>query len=97
MARHSSTKDFFRQMPNPQLARFYQGRGLFGGLDFAAIPDGKPDKLFAAWLELPQEQRHAMDAEFQDIFEMSGGKGFPGDHRRGALAIARSSGRPGGI
>ena len=28
MARHYSTKDFFRQMPNALLARYFQGRGL---------------------------------------------------------------------
>lgn len=76
MARHYSTKDFFRQMPNVLLARYFQGRGLFGDLDFAAMKEGKPDELFAAWLYLPEEQRNAMDAEFRDIFELSCEKGF---------------------
>jgi hypothetical protein len=30
MARHYSTRDFFRQMPNVLLARYFQGKGLFG-------------------------------------------------------------------
>ena len=64
MARHYSTKDFFRQMPNALLARYFQGRGLFTDLDFAAMKEGKPDALFTAWLELPDDHRHAMDAEF---------------------------------
>ena len=76
MARHYSTRDFFRQMPNVLLARYFQGRGLFGDLDFAAMKEGKPDELFAAWLALPDNQRNAMDAEFRDIFEMSCEKGF---------------------
>lgn len=76
MARHYSTKDFFRQMPNALLARYFQGRGLFDDLDFAAMKEGKPDALFAAWLDLPEEQRNAMDAEFRDVFEMSCEKGF---------------------
>lgn len=76
MARHYSTKDFFRQMPNALLARYFQGHGLFGDLDFAAMKEGKPDELFAAWLYLPEEQRNMMDAEFRDIFEMSCEKGF---------------------
>jgi len=76
MARHYSTRDFFRQMPNTQLARYFQGRGLFADLDFAAMKEGKPDELFAAWLELPDNQRNIMDAEFQDIFIMSCEKGF---------------------
>lgn len=76
MARHYSTKDFFRQMPNALLARYFQGRRLFGDLDFAAMKEGKPDELFAAWLYLPEEQRNAMDAQFRDIFEISCEKGF---------------------
>ena len=76
MPRHYSTRDFFRQIPNVLLARYFQGRGLFGDLDFAAMKDGKPDELFAAWLALPDNQRNAMDAEFRDIFEMSCEKGF---------------------
>lgn len=76
MARHYSTKDFFRQMPNALLARYFQGRGLFGELDFADLKETQPDALFAAWLDLLDAQRNAMDAEFRDIFELSCEKGF---------------------
>jgi len=76
MTRTYSSKDFFRQMPNALLARYFQGRGLFGDMDFAAIKEGKPDELFNAWLTLPDNQRNEMDAEFRDIFEMSCEKGF---------------------
>ena len=76
MARQYSTKDFFRQMPNALLARYFQGRGLFGDVDFATIKETKPDELFAAWLLLPDDQRNTVDAEFRDIFEMSCEKGF---------------------
>ena len=47
MPRHYSTRDFFRQMPNVLLARYFQGQGLFGDLDFAAMKEGKPDELFS--------------------------------------------------
>jgi hypothetical protein len=40
------------------------------------MKEGKPDQLFEAWLTLPGAQRNKMDAEFQDIFEMSCEKGF---------------------
>ena len=33
MARHDSTRDFFRQMPNALLARYFREQGLFGDLD----------------------------------------------------------------
>ena len=48
MARHYSTKDFFRQIPNALLARYFDQRGLFGGLDFSGMKETQPDELFAA-------------------------------------------------
>lgn len=76
MARHYSTRDFFRQMPNALLARYFLARGLFTDLDFSTMKETAPDELFTAWLALPGGQRNAMDAEFQDIFEISCEKGF---------------------
>lgn len=76
MARHYTSKDFFRQIPNALLARYFQERGLFVDMDFAVMKEGKPDELFTAWLALSDGQRNAMDAEFRDIFDMSCEKGF---------------------
>ena len=76
MARHYSSKDFSRQMPNALLARYFQRRGLFADVDFAAMKEGRPDELFTAWLALSDSQRNAMEAEFRDIFELSCEKGF---------------------
>src|SRR6266536_2404422 len=76
MSRHYSIKDFFRQMPNALLARYFQAREVFGDLDFAALKEAQPDELFAVWLELPEAQRKPMDAELSSIFEMSCEKGF---------------------
>jgi len=76
MARHYSTKDFFRQIPNILLARYFKDRELFTSLDFSAMKETKPDELFGAWLTLPDDQRNRIDAEFREIFEMSCPKGF---------------------
>lgn len=76
MARHYTARDFFRQMPNALLARYFEGRGVLGDLDFSAMKDAQPDELFAAWLELSDSQRDTMDAEFRDISELSCEKGF---------------------
>ena len=75
MVRHYATRDFFRQMPNSLLARYFHARGVFADLDIAALPEPQPDALWAAWLTLDDAQRHAMDAEFQDIAALSGEKG----------------------
>jgi len=50
MARHYSTRDFFPQIPNALLARYFHGRSLFGDLDFSALQETQPDDLFAVWL-----------------------------------------------
>jgi hypothetical protein len=50
-------------MPNRLLARYFQERGLFAELDFAAMKETKPDALFAAWLEFPEDERNRMDAQ----------------------------------
>lgn len=76
MAALYSTRNFFRQMPNALLARYFNERGLFDDIDFTAMKEGKPDELFQVWLTLPSLQRNKMDAEFRDIFEMSCEKGF---------------------
>ncbi len=76
MARHYSTKDFFRQVPNRLLARYFETHGVLADLDFATLKEAQPDKLFAAWLELPESQRNRMDAEFREITELSCEKGF---------------------
>ena len=76
MARHYSTRDFFRQMPNALLARYFQGRGLFSELDFVGMKETQPAELFAAWLQVSDNKRNEMDNEFRAIFELSCEKGF---------------------
>jgi hypothetical protein len=76
MGRHYSTRDFFRQMPNRLLARYFEGHGVLAGLDFAGMKEARIDGLFAAWLELPEDQRKKMDAEFSEIHALSSEKGW---------------------
>ncbi len=53
MARHYSTRLFFRQIPNTMLARYFRAREQFGDLDFDAMKEAQPTELFVAWLDLP--------------------------------------------
>lgn len=76
MGRHYTTRYFFRQMPNALLARFFHARGLFHDLDFAAMKETRIEPLFEMWLELPEGQRNAMDAELREIHAMCGEKGW---------------------
>ena len=76
MARHYTTTNFFRQMPNALLARYFQGKGLLLDLDLASMSETKPDALVSAWLALPNEQRNPMDADFREIHELCDEGGF---------------------
>lgn len=76
MTRHYSIKNFLRQMPNALLARYFAKQRVLQGFEFAAITETKIDPLFAAWLELPDSQRHSMDAELAEIFALSCEKGW---------------------
>jgi len=76
MARHYSTKDFFRHVPNALLKRYFDSKGVLAGFGYSAMTEAKIDPLFDAWKVLPDAQRNAMDVEFRDIFELGCEKGF---------------------
>ena len=50
-------------MPNALLARHFNARGLMAGLDFVAMPEGKPEPLFEAWAALSGAERNAAEAD----------------------------------
>jgi len=76
MGRHYSTRDFFRQMPNRLLSRYFEAHGALTDLNFAAMKEARIDGLFAAWLELPEDLRKKMDADFSEIHALSCEKGW---------------------
>jgi len=76
MSRHYSARDFFRQMPNALLARYFAAHGVLEQLDFAAMKETHVTELFGAWLELPENKRVTMDAELQQIHALSCEKGW---------------------
>lgn len=76
MPRSYTVREFFRQMPTDLLHRYFGARRLFVDLNFDALPQTQPDTLFDAWIALPPETRASIDAEFREIFDLSGEKGF---------------------
>jgi hypothetical protein len=76
MGRHYSTRDFFRQMPNALLARYFEAKGVLARFDFAAMKETQTDALFAAWLGVPEKLRNTMDAELREIHALSCEKGW---------------------
>jgi len=76
MGRHYSVRDLFRQMPNTLLARYFEARGVLSGLDFGALKENQIEDIFAAWGELPEGQRNAMNSELREIHSLSCEKGW---------------------
>jgi hypothetical protein len=76
MAQHYSIKHFFRKIPNALLARYFLAKDILIDFDFTAIKETHTQKLFDAWLELPDDKRKPMDTEFAAIYAMSCEKGF---------------------
>lgn len=76
MPRSYTVREFFRQMPTDLLHRYFGARRLFVDLNFDALLQTQPDTLFDAWIALPPETRASIDAEFREIFDLSGEKGF---------------------
>lgn len=75
MSKHYTIRDFFRQMPNGLLGRYFESRALAHGLDIATLPETKPDPWLAIWETLPDSARADMEADFRDIHAMSNEKG----------------------
>ncbi len=49
---------------------------MLAELDFEAMKETRIDELFAAWRELPEGQRNAMDAELREIHALRCEKGW---------------------
>ena len=75
MARQYSTKSFFRNAPNKLLAHYFQEHNTLTDFDFASLKESKIEALFDVWLELDDNTKQDMDADFQDIFNLSCEKG----------------------
>ncbi len=76
MARHYTTREFFRQIPNALLSRYFITCDGLAEVDFSKLRDVQPDELFTVWLGLPDDRRRFMDAEFRSIFALGCEKGW---------------------
>ena len=89
MARHYSTRTFFRQIPNNLLARYFERPGTVWGFGFLQVmEETRPEELFTAWLKLPEEsaQRDGRRVSGDLCDELR--EGSVGYFRRGPLAVA---------
>ncbi len=67
MASQYSHMQFFRRMPNTQLANYFKSRDIDLGVNFTELKEKNSEKIFNAFIGLPEEQQADMEAEFQDV------------------------------
>ena len=72
MTRHYSTRDFFRQMPNALLARYFQARGEFvsdAGRAMEEAPTGRPATATDPRYTPSNARREARKLETQAMYQ----------------------------
>ena len=67
MAGQYSHKQFFRKVPNTQLADYFESKKVDIELDFKELKESDVDAIFTAFNKLAEDQQGAIEADFQDI------------------------------
>jgi len=62
-----SHKQFFRRMPNTQLAEYFKTKSIGLELDFNELKEKDTEKIFNAFLKLPEKQQTTVEADFQNV------------------------------
>jgi len=75
MSRNFAVPQFFRQMPNQLLQRYFARHGLFNDLDFQKMKQRSVEPLVAAWEALPEDRRRALEPQLREIFDLASQKG----------------------
>ena len=76
MARQYSRRTFLRQTPNATLKTYFALKGLLGDIDFDALSETEIEDVSDAIEKLPDAQRVAVDAAFEQVNEMAYGPGI---------------------
>lgn len=75
MVRTFAVPQFFRQMPNALLKRFFAECEPINKIDFEKMPESKPDVLLKAWEALPAVARQKLEPKLREIFDLASSKG----------------------
>lgn len=71
MSKQYSPKRFFRHVPNCLLKQYFDKRKLLSEVDLEKLPETKIESLYDGWLNLPEDIRHEVEQDFQQIDEMA--------------------------
>lgn len=71
MAREYQPRQFFRQVPNRWLKRYFDGKNVLAEVDFAKLPETKVEPIHEAWLKLPDDARNDMERDFREVHDLA--------------------------
>lgn len=75
MWRNYSPKTFLRKTPNRILKGYFARKNLLAEIDFDSLGSTETEPIDKALEALPEKDRTEIEADFQQIYEMSGEKG----------------------
>lgn len=71
MAREYQPRQFFRQVPNHLLKRYFDGKNVLSEVDLTKLTETKIEPIHEAWLKLPDEVRNDMERDFREVHDLA--------------------------
>lgn len=71
MAREYQPRQFFRQVPNRLLKRYFDSKNVLREVDFAKLKETKIEPIHAAWVALSDEVRNDMERDFREVHDLA--------------------------
>src|SRR5262249_32203084 len=71
MSRQYSPQAFLRQVPNALLKLFFERRNHLTHLHWYLYRETETNLIYRAWMDLPENEREAVESAFRDIHEMA--------------------------
>ena len=66
-----SHRQFFRQIPNAQLAHYFESKEIDLGIALSELKEKDIESMFNAFIALPETQQAIIEAQFQDVNAMA--------------------------
>jgi hypothetical protein len=71
MAREYQPRQFFRQVPNHLLKRYFDGKNVLSEVDVAKLSETKVEAIHEAWLKLSDDARNDMERDFREVHDLA--------------------------
>ena len=71
MAREYQPRQFFRQVSNGLLRRYFDGKKVLAEVDFTKLTETKIEPVHEAWLLLADDARNDMERDFREVHDLA--------------------------